>query len=101
MIARIWHGRTNIKNFEEYTEFLKKTAIPDYKKTDGFKGLNFLRRTENGEGHFYLITYWESLETIKNFAGEDLEKPKYYEEDKEFLLEFEEVVQHYEIFASV
>ena len=32
MIARIWNGKTKIENFEEYTEFLKTKAIPDYKK---------------------------------------------------------------------
>ena len=99
MIARIWHGKTNIRDYEAYTVFLREVAIPDYKKTEGFKGLSFLRRIENNEGHFYLITYWDNLDLIKNFAGQNVEKAKYYDEDKEFLLEFEEKVQHYEVFA--
>lgn len=101
MIARIWHGKTTIENFETYTEFLKKVAIPDYQKTPGFKGLSFLRQIRNNEGHFNLITYWDNLEVIKSFAGQDLEKAKYYPEDKGFLLEFEEHVQHFEVFASL
>ena len=100
MIARIWHGKTSVENFDAYTAFLKQVAIPDYTKTAGFKGLSFLRQIKDGEGHFNLITYWESLESIKNFAGEDFEKAKYYPEDDDFLLEFEEKVQHYEVFAS-
>lgn len=43
MIARIWHGRTNIENYEAYTEFLIKVALPDYQKTVGFRELTFLR----------------------------------------------------------
>ncbi len=35
MIARIWHGKTSIEKYEDYTSFLKQVAIPDYKKTDG------------------------------------------------------------------
>ena len=101
MIARIWHGKTNSKDFEAYTEFLKKVAIPDYQKTKGFKGLSFLRQIKGDEGHFTLITYWEDWEVIKNFAGEDVEKAKYYPEDDDFLLEFEEHVQHYEVFAYI
>ncbi len=101
MIARIWHGKTSAPNFEAYTEFLKQVAIPDYKKTIGFKGLSFLRHIKNDEGHFNLITYWENLDVIKNFAGHDFEKAKYYPEDNGFLLEFEEYVQHYEVFATV
>lgn len=100
MIARIWHGKTSITNYDAYTGFLKLVAIPDYQKTVGFKGLTFLRNIENDEGHFKLITYWDDLEAIKKFTGQDIEKAKYYREDKDFLLEFEERVQHYEVFAS-
>ncbi|WP_411029232.1 antibiotic biosynthesis monooxygenase [Spongiimicrobium sp. 3-5] len=100
MIARIWHGKTSKQNYDAYTVLLKKLAIPDYKKTIGFRGLRFLRHLENNEGHFTLITYWENLEVIKNFAGDDYTKAKYYPEDQNFLLEFEEHVQHMEVFAS-
>ncbi len=100
MIARIWHGKTKIEDFEEYTEFMKFKAIPDYQKTDGFVKLTFLRNTNGNVGHFKLITFWKNLEVIKNFAGEDYEKAKYYTEDEKFLLEFEEKVIHYEVFAE-
>jgi len=99
MIARIWHGKTAAVDFEKYSEFLTRVAIPDYKKTAGFKQLAFLRRIIGQEAHFTLITYWESLAAIKNFAGEDIEKAKYYPEDDNFLLDFEELVQHHEVFA--
>ena len=100
MMARIWHGKTHVSKYETYTAFVKKVAIPDYEKTNGFVSLTFLRNIKDDEGHFVLITYWENLEVIKNFAGQDLEKAKYYPEDDDFLLEFEEHVQHYEVFAS-
>ena len=100
MIARIWNGKTKIEDYEEYTEFMKSKAIPDYKKTKGFVKLTFLRKTNGDIGHFKLITFWENLEVIKNFAGEDFEKAKYYPEDEKFLLEFEEKVSHYEVFAD-
>lgn len=100
MIARIWHGRTRAQYFEEYTDFMKAVAIPDYQKTEGFIKLSFLRRIEEDIAHFTLITYWENLKVIKNFAGEDYEVAKYYPEDKQFLLEFEEKVVHHEVFAE-
>jgi len=100
MIARIWHGTTSIKYYEEYTAFMKEKAIPDYENTVGFVKLTFLRNTDSNIGHFTLITYWENWEVIKNFAGDDFEKAKYYPEDKKYLLEFEEEVIHYEVFAE-
>jgi len=100
MIARIWHGLTKVEDYEEYTEFLKSIAIPDYKKTNGFVKLIFLRNIKDNIGHFTLITFWENIEVIKNFVGENIEKAKYYPEDDNFLLEFEEKVTHYEVFAE-
>jgi heme-degrading monooxygenase HmoA len=47
--------------------------------------------------HFITLTFWESLEAIRAFAGEDLEKAKYYSEDADFLLEYEPRVVHYEV----
>jgi hypothetical protein len=46
-----------------------------------------------------LITYWNNWEALRQFAGEDVEKAKYFPEDNDFLLEFEENVQHFEVFA--
>ncbi len=100
MIARIWHGKTSAKDYEAYTKFMQERAIPDYRNTIGFIKLSFLRMIEGDIAHFKLITYWENMEVIKNFAGDDFTKAKYYPEDESFLLEFEDRVQHYEVFAE-
>jgi len=43
---------------------------------------------------------WESIAAIKQFAGDDYEKARYYPEDKDFLLELEPAVSHYEILTQ-
>ncbi len=48
--------------------------------------------------HFYTITEWKDIESIINFAGNDYEKARYYPEDKEYLIELEEPVNHYETY---
>ena len=100
MIARIWKGRTKIEHLNEYTEFMKTRAIPDYKETDGFVKLTFLKRTDTEFAYFNLITFWKNIEVIKNFAGNDFEKAKYYPEDENYLIDFPERVKHYEVFAE-
>ena len=100
MLARMWHGKTSLAHYEIYSKFLRSKAIPDYQGTPGFVKLMFLRNVVNGEGHFTLITVWKNMEVIKNFAGNDINKAKYYDEDQEFLLEFEDYVQHFEVFAG-
>jgi heme-degrading monooxygenase HmoA len=98
MVARIWNGKTDILHFETYSAFLKRVAIPDYEKIQGFMGLVFLRNQDSHHAHFKLITYWDSIQSIKDFAGSDYKKAKYYPEDNIFLLYFEEEAEHYEVF---
>ena len=97
MIARIWHGRTAAHKADEYLEYLNKTGIPDYQATEGNQGVYVLRRMEGDEAHFLLLTLWQSRDAIVKFAGSDVEKARYYPEDRDYLVEFEPTVTHYEI----
>ncbi len=96
MIARTWHGRVRAEDGEEYNQYLLRTGIPDYRATPGNLGVSVLRRTEGDEVHFLLITFWESMEAIRAFAGEEPERARYYPEDERYLLELEPFVTHYE-----
>jgi heme-degrading monooxygenase HmoA len=100
MIARIWHGMTPAAKADKYTEFLNARAIPDYRGTPGNLSVHLLRRDEGDRTHFITLTFWESIGTIKGFAGNPVDRAKYYPEDKEFLLEFEPKVQHWESVGS-
>lgn len=96
MIARIWHGRVPTGKATAYREFVNSRAIPDYQSVRGNLSVHILERTEGDVTHFITLTFWDELESIKAFAGEDVEVAKYYPEDKDFLLEFEPKVTHYE-----
>ncbi len=98
MIVRMWHGRVDSSKSDEYAEFMKQRAAPDYSSVDGLQKLLFLRKNEKDVAHFLLVTYWDSMESVKKFAGEQPEKAKYYPEDDEFLLEKEELSALYEVF---
>src|SRR5512138_711335 len=100
MLARIWHGVTLKSKAEAYTDYLNKTGVSDYQATEGNRGVRVLRRIEGEQAHFLIITFWDSVEAIKRFAGEDFEKARYYPEDQDYLLEFEEKVTHYEVISS-
>jgi heme-degrading monooxygenase HmoA len=98
IITRVWHGMTRAEHADEYLEFLVKTGVADYKATPGNLSVEILRRLENDVCHFWTVTKWDSFENIKKFAGGDYEKAHYYEEDKQYLLEFEPTVIHCETF---
>ena len=100
MIVRMWHGRVPAHKAEAYRRFLNERAIPDYRSVKGNISVYILERPEDRDTHFITLTFWEDLQAIRAFAGEDPEKAKYYPEDKDFLLEFEPAVVHYEVVGS-
>ena len=100
MIVRIWHGRVPASKAKIYREFLVRTAIPGYRKVEGNISAEILERREGTITHFLTISRWKNLEVIKGFAGDDIEKAKYIPEDKEFLLELEDKVLHYEVISQ-
>ena len=100
MIVRMWHGRVPTPKADAYAEFTNARAIPDYRSVKGNMSVHVLRRREGDITHFITLTFWESLEAIKGFAGENVEAAKYYPEDKDYLLEFEPNVVHYEVIGQ-
>jgi heme-degrading monooxygenase HmoA len=101
MIARTWHGVVPSAKAEAYYAFLLRTGVPDYRATKGNQGVLVLRKIEGDVAHYLLLTLWDSLESIKSFAGEDVELARYYPEDQDFLLEKETYVTHYEVLGSM
>ncbi len=97
-IMRLWHGKVAIDKADEYEKFMIEKAAPDYGSVDGLLKLYFQRRNENTIAHFLLVTIWDSLESIKKFAGAEPELAKYYPEDDNFLLEKEKHTSLYEVF---
>jgi len=93
----MWHGVTKAADADAYGEFLQRRAVPDYRSVAGNEGVWVLRRDDGERTHFITLTFWESRAAIEKFAGKDIERAKYYEEDKQFLLEFEPNVVHYEV----
>jgi heme-degrading monooxygenase HmoA len=100
VIARLWHGAVPAARADEYMRYLEQTGLPDYRATPGNRGVYVLRRSEEGVAHFLLVSLWESREAIRAFAGEDMERARYYPEDAGFLLELEPAVTHYEVAAA-
>ncbi|HET6823091.1 MAG TPA: hypothetical protein VFH34_10600 [Anaerolineales bacterium] len=97
MIVRMWHGKVPTTKAGAYREFLNARAIPDYQSVEGNLSVHILERNEGAVTHFITLTFWKNLESIKAFAGDEVEIAKYYPEDRDFLLEFEPNVVHYEV----
>ena len=73
MIVRIWHGRVPTSKAQAYRTFLNERAIPDYQSVEGNISVHILERADGKVTHFITMTFWESLEVIKGFAGDDVD----------------------------
>ncbi len=100
MIMRIWHGATPAARADDYLEYLRATGLKEYRATPGNRGVQIVRRISEGRADFLTISLWESLDAIRGFAGDDIERAVYYPEDEAYLLEREPTVTHYEVMVE-
>ena len=97
MVARIWHGRVRTEKADEYNTYLQKEGIEKIEAIPGNLGAQVLRRTEGKVTEFTVISYWPSRDAIHAFAGTDIEKTHNLPRDKEFLLDMEPKVKHFDV----
>jgi heme-degrading monooxygenase HmoA len=101
MIARIWRGSVRTEQVEDYVAYLDETGLREYRETPGNLGAQMLTR-DLGDGRTEVLTvsWWNSLDSIRGFAGDDIEAAKFYPEDDEYLVGRESTVTHYAVARS-
>ena len=97
MIARIWFGRTKAEDYDAYLEYLEASGVAALKETAGNRGVMVLRRIDGDEAEFGVVSFWDSLDEVKAFAGEDIDVARYFPDDERFLLEFTPKLKHFEV----
>jgi hypothetical protein len=97
-IARIWRGRTTRNKADEYAAYLYEHGIRPLEAKA--LGVQQFREDRRDETEFITISYWESIEAMSRFAGDDATRIHHLERDPEFLIELPETVQVLEITTS-
>jgi antibiotic biosynthesis monooxygenase (ABM) superfamily enzyme len=97
VIARLWHGWTAPENADAYEEFLRTKMFPSIHRVPGYLGADLLRGENGDEVAFVTITRFESLESVRAFAGEDYERAVVEPEARALLSRFDERSEHYEV----
>lgn len=103
MIFRIWHGWTTLENASIYENLLKKEIFPAIasKNVSGYRGIQLLRRQLSNEVEFITIMQFDSLDAVKQFAGEDYEKSYVPDKARKVLSRHDDRSQHYEMKESI
>jgi heme-degrading monooxygenase HmoA len=101
LIARIWKGAVRKSDGDIYADYMRKTGIAEYASTPGNRGVWMLRRDIDGNTEFLMFTVWDSLDSVKAFAGQDYETAVFYPEDDRFLVERDVLSTHYVVDTQV
>jgi len=97
MIARIWRGAVRADDAAAYASYIQETGIEGYKKTPGNRGAWVLCRADGDRAEFITVSFWQSRQAIQGFAGPDIEKAVFYQDDDRFLVERDLTARHYEV----
>lgn len=97
MISRIWHGYTTKDNADSYESLLQKEIFAGIAKRniEGYRGIQLLRRELPEETEFITIMWFDSVDSVRKFAGEDYEKAVVPEAAQKVLLHYDKRSAHY------
>jgi heme-degrading monooxygenase HmoA len=99
MISRIWHGWTTPANADAYESLLKSEIFQGIQNRQiiGYRGIHLLRRDVGDEVEFVTIMWFDSIDAVRTFAGEDYEAAVVPPKARELLARFDARSQHYEV----
>jgi antibiotic biosynthesis monooxygenase (ABM) superfamily enzyme len=97
VIARLWHGWTTPENADAFEEFLRTTMLTRVREVPGFLAADLLRREDGDEVAFVTISRFESLESVRAFAGDDYERAVLEPEARRLLSRGDERTMHFEV----
>ena len=103
MIARIWHGWTSPSNADAYESLLKSEIFIGIqgRQIVGYKGIQLFRRTVGDEVEFVTVMWFDSIDAVRSFAGEDYEMAVVPPKARALLSRFDARSQHYEVRAEM
>lgn len=103
MISRVWHGWTTPEKADAYETLLQNeifTGIQN-RQIAGFREIQLFRRSLEAEVEFVTVMWFDSLEAVRVFAGEEYEVAVVPAKARELLSRFDERSQHYEVKADL
>jgi heme-degrading monooxygenase HmoA len=101
MIARMWRGSAIRERADDYVKHLQKFVVPELCQIDGFRGIYLLRRNSSDDVEFLVLTFWESMEAIHKFAGENPEVAVVAPAARVLFREYDAEVKHFEIVLNL
>lgn len=96
-ILRMWRGRSKPEIADQYVRHVTKSVFPKLGRIPGNRGAFLLQHLVEGEIEFVVLTLWDSMKSVQEFAGRHSEKAVVEPEARSVLSSFDNFVQHYDV----
>ena len=104
MIERVWSARTTRDKAVAYVAYFGRVVLPELAAVAGYRGHRLLQRTLSGHAadaiEIVVVTEWESLDVIRGFAGDDVDRAVVHDEAAALFTDYDQTVKHYELVSS-
>ena len=97
MIVRTWSARATVDGAKKYISHFRRKVSPQLQRIRGYRGALLLRRGKNEEVEVQVLTFWNSLAAIRQFAGTYPERAVVEDEAKAVLQDFDSRVAHFQV----
>ena len=101
MIIREWRGRARLAKSHAYPGYFRDVVVPELRKVSGFLGAYLSQRQQGDRVEFLVLTRWQSMNSIRAFAGSSVDKAVVEPGAMSALDDFDHTAQHYEVIEEV
>ena len=101
MIIREWRALAEPAQSDAYPKHFREMVEPELRQLTGFLGAHLIQRLVGDQIEFVVLTRWQSMDAIRDFAGEALEQAKVEAGAVAALITYDDMVRHYEIIEEI
>jgi heme-degrading monooxygenase HmoA len=98
MIERVWSARAASRdNAAAYADYFRRVVQPELRAVPGYLSAKVVQRDRDGGVEVVVVSFWESLDAIRGFAGEDISRAVVHPEAAALFADYDHSVRHYEV----
>lgn len=99
MICRVWRGWTTAQNAEAYMRIVSGEVIPaiEARHIQGFRHIDLLGRDSGDEVEFTTLMWFDNLDSVRAFMGEDYSLSHVPASARAVLSRFDERAAHFDV----
>jgi heme-degrading monooxygenase HmoA len=97
MIERVWSARTTRDGADTYADHFRRVVVPQVSAIPGYRGARLLQRDLSGGVEVVVVTRWQTLDAIRAFAGEPLDRAVVHEDAARLFADYDRTVRHFDV----